>query len=61
MTSRTSRTNGSANNTHSDGATEHRMFQIFVHLAADVYSHGVGELEGVEESVSDDAGSTKKC
>ena len=37
------------------------MFQIFVHLAADVYSHGVGELEGVEESVSDDAGSTKKC
>ena len=38
------------------------MFDIFLfYLAADVYSHGVRELEGVEESVSDDAGSTKKC
>ena len=34
---------------------------FFFHLAADVYSHGVRELEGVEESVSDDAGSIKKC
>ena len=32
---------------------------FFFHLAADVYSHGVRELEGVEESVSDDAGSIK--
>ena len=35
--------------------------RFFSHLAADVYSHGVRELEGVEESVSDDTGPTEKC
>ena len=35
-------------------------FIVFFHLAADVYSHGIRELEGVEESVSDDAGPIKK-
>ena len=55
-----SRTNGSANNSNSDAA-EHKKFYIFFYLASNVNSHGVRELEGVEESVSDDAGSTKKC